>query len=588
VPTAPRPEELLSLGQPRKSYWPYMLLATFAVTVLPLLVVAAIQSTGGLGSTLSSVAAAAALSVGISVAGSALWTRHRGSRDVVFADLMIWGWVRRLRTERRLADAGELLGDRASLTPSRQAELLERLSTALEARDAYTYGHSRRVTRHSEAIARRMGLTQAQIAMVRTAAAVHDVGKIRTPQDILNKPGKLTDEEFAAVKLHPVHGAELVAGIGDPELTAIVRHHHERLDGRGYPDCLHGQDIPLGARIIAVADTFDAITSTRAYRGAAKHKTALDILKKEAGSQLDPAAVQAFLSYYSGSRTVARWSLLVGEPPRFLWWLLGWLQGAGVAPITKGVVAAGAAALMGSTLASPPSPQASIRSTGAATAVAQRPADRVPVSGSAAAASTPRQTKTPSPRSRDRTGRRPQQPSRRRSGSAVGPLKQPESPGSRSFSGSDNLESGAGSGGGGSAGPTPGSPGDGSPVDRPTGASPGSAGSPGHGGPGPKGASPGNSGDRGPGASPGNSGHASPGTSPGNSGHAGPGTSGDGGPGASPGNSDDGGPSASPGNSGHASPDPGSKGASRGGSGDGGPAASPSVGGSGGGSSGLG
>src|SRR5688572_33338283 len=105
-----------------------MLLATFAVTVLPVLVVSAIQLTGAIRSTLSSVAVAAALSLGASVVGSAVWTRRRGSRDIVFADLMIWGWIRRLRTERRLADARELLGDRAKLSPSRQAGLLERLS----------------------------------------------------------------------------------------------------------------------------------------------------------------------------------------------------------------------------------------------------------------------------------------------------------------------------------------------------------------------------------------------------------------------------------------------------------------------------
>ncbi|MGH2947865.1 MAG: HD-GYP domain-containing protein, partial [Solirubrobacteraceae bacterium] len=331
--------------------------------MLPVLVVSAIQGMGVLRSTLASVAAAAALSVGASLMGSALWARRPGSRDVVFADLMLWGWIGRLRTERRLADARQLLGDRAKLSPSRQAEVLERLTTALEARDPYTHGHSKRVTRHAEAIARRMGLTRAQVARVRAAAAVHDVGKIKTPRDVLNKPGRLTDEEFAAIKLHPVDGAELVAGMGDPELTAMVRHHHERLDGRGYPDALRAAEIPLGARIIAVADTFDAITSTRPYRAGGKHKMALDILRRESGSQLDPAAVAAFLSYYSGRRSVAGWSLLVTEPPRFLAWLLGWLQGAAAAPVVKGVVAAGATAVIGGTLANPPAPEAGVRSS---------------------------------------------------------------------------------------------------------------------------------------------------------------------------------------------------------------------------------
>ncbi len=113
--------------------WLYVLLATFAVTVLPIVVVSAIQAMGVLGSTLACVIATALLSLGASAAGSALWTRRRGSRDLVFADLMIWGWVRRLRAERRLADSAELLGDRATLSPNKQAELLERLSAALEA-----------------------------------------------------------------------------------------------------------------------------------------------------------------------------------------------------------------------------------------------------------------------------------------------------------------------------------------------------------------------------------------------------------------------------------------------------------------------
>jgi HD-GYP domain-containing protein (c-di-GMP phosphodiesterase class II) len=98
------------------------------------------------------------------------------------------------------------------------------------------------------------------------------------------------------IKLHPAEGADMTVVLDDPQLTAIVRHHHERLDGTGYPDRLSGEAIPLGARIIAVADTFDAITSTRPYRGAAPHKRALEILRQESGAQLDPDAVRASLS----------------------------------------------------------------------------------------------------------------------------------------------------------------------------------------------------------------------------------------------------------------------------------------------------
>src|SRR5919202_2155990 len=297
-------------AMPAKAYWPHMLVATCVVAVVPLLLVTAIEAGGLLRSTLGSMAVAAGLSLVTSIGASALWSRRKDSRDILYADLVVWGFVRRVRTERRLADAHALLGRRATLTPSRQADLLAQLSAALEARDAYTHGHSRRVARYAGAIARGMGLPREDVARIRTAAAVHDVGKMETPREVLNKPRRLTDEEFAVMKRHPVDGAAMVATMGDEELTAIVRHHHERLDGRGYPESLAGTAIPLGARIIAVADTFDAITSTRPYRAGARHKAALDILKKEAGTQLDPAAVSAFLRYYSGRSSAAWWSVV--------------------------------------------------------------------------------------------------------------------------------------------------------------------------------------------------------------------------------------------------------------------------------------
>jgi hypothetical protein len=134
-------------------------------------------------------------------------------------------------------------------------------------------------------------------------------------------------------------------GLGDAELTAIVRHHHERLDGTGYPDRLAGDTIPLGARIIAVADTFDAITSARPYRGASAHKKAIDILATEAGTQLDPAAVRAFDSCYAGRRPVALWAGLTNALQRLAWWLTGGLTAAStasVAPLIAVAAASGA------------------------------------------------------------------------------------------------------------------------------------------------------------------------------------------------------------------------------------------------------
>jgi HD domain len=338
----------------RAGYLPRVVLATLVVTVLPGLFAAFLQASGTIHGWLLSATVAVVVSMALGAAGSAWWTRRPASRDIVFADLMLWGWLRRVWTERRLASARGLLGRGAELGPARNAALLEKLSSALESRDLYTHGHSRRVTRHSHLIARQLGLSEAEAARIRTAAALHDVGKIDTPRDVLNKPGRLSDEEFALVKLHPVRGAELVAALGDDELTAMVRHHHERLDGDGYPDGLSGRSIALGARVIAVADTFDALTSNRPYRSGCRHKQALDVLRAEAGTQLDPEVVSAFLSYYSGRRVLPWWSALAEGPSRFAAWLMSGVQGATAAPLGGGATSLGAAFLVGASLAGPP------------------------------------------------------------------------------------------------------------------------------------------------------------------------------------------------------------------------------------------
>ncbi|HLY49916.1 MAG TPA: HD-GYP domain-containing protein [Solirubrobacteraceae bacterium] len=220
-------------------------------------------------------------------------------------------WLQRWSTERRVAVALRLLrGDEGhgDLTQGRRAELLSELAAELESCDPYTHGHSRRVARHAVIIAIRMGLGEHQVAVIRAAAALHDVGKINTPRAVLHKPGRLTEVELALIELHPVDGAEIVSTLGDAELTAMVRHHHERLDGTGYPDGLAGEEIPLGARIIAVADTFDAITSTRPYRPARTHDAAMEILDGEAGSRLDPSGVRALQAYYADGPMRPLWA----------------------------------------------------------------------------------------------------------------------------------------------------------------------------------------------------------------------------------------------------------------------------------------
>jgi len=163
-----------------------------------------------------------------------------------------------------------------------------------------------------------MRLSTAEIAKIRRAGGVHDVGKLYTPREILNNPKRLTDAELAVMRRHAVDGGNMMAAAGDLEIAAMVRHHHERIDGRGYPDGLIGSDIPLGARIIAVADTFDSITSNRPYRRADTQKKALDTLSREANSQLDGGAVAAFLASYSARRSVAWFAFATALPQRIL------------------------------------------------------------------------------------------------------------------------------------------------------------------------------------------------------------------------------------------------------------------------------
>jgi putative nucleotidyltransferase with HDIG domain len=329
-------------------YLPLVAFTTVSVVVLPTVLVAAFVPRGNW----LLIAASTVLTVGVSVATASLeaavWTRRPRSRDLVFADLMLWGWLRRYLTERRLAQARALYDSvtKAGLTVS--IELLENLSKRLQARDAYTHGHNQRVARHAESIARAMHLSPAETAKIRTAAMVHDVGKIYTPREILNNPGRLTDREYAIVKLHASDGADMLAAVGDPEITAMVRHHHERVDGHGYPDGLLCSDIPLGARIIAVADTFDAITSNRPYQPVGTHKKALEILSQQASSQLDGAAVAAFLSRYSARRSVVWFAFATAVPQR----IFAALQtvspsiGAGSSAVTSILPALGTASLL--------------------------------------------------------------------------------------------------------------------------------------------------------------------------------------------------------------------------------------------------
>jgi response regulator RpfG family c-di-GMP phosphodiesterase len=189
-------------------------------------------------------------------------------------------------------------------TVSRQTQKLKQtflsaidsLVRTLEARDAYTSGHSMRVRHYALKLARAVGLDGRTKKRLSLAAKLHDIGKVGLPEAVLNKPGSLTAAEFAVVREHPVAGERILGPIiRDPLVLAAIRSHHERFDGFGYPDGLAGEQTPLLARVIAVADCFDAMTSARAYRSAMPAAAALEILAEEAGSHFDPQLVPPFI-----------------------------------------------------------------------------------------------------------------------------------------------------------------------------------------------------------------------------------------------------------------------------------------------------
>ena len=170
------------------------------------------------------------------------------------------------------------------------------LAYALEAKDIYTSGHSQRVTEISVALAREMSMPRDSIDKIRLAGQVHDIGNIGVKESILNKPDKLTDEEFRHIQSHCEAGEHILTPIvEDEEILNVVRHHHERYDGRGYPDRLKAEQIPLGARILAVADTYDAMTSERPYREVMSDETACAEIKCCRNTQFDPEVADAFL-----------------------------------------------------------------------------------------------------------------------------------------------------------------------------------------------------------------------------------------------------------------------------------------------------
>jgi len=183
---------------------------------------------------------------------------------------------------------------------------LAALSAAIEARDPYARGHSSRVTVFCRAIAKRIGVENERLPVLRLGALLHDVGKLSVPPAVLLKNGPLTEAEFEHVRRHPAAGVRMLRSLGAPrEILPSVLHHHERWDGTGYPRGRVGERIPLEARILSVADSFDAMTSLRPYRTPRQVHDAIEELERCAGSQFDPELVAVFTDAWGEGELVA-------------------------------------------------------------------------------------------------------------------------------------------------------------------------------------------------------------------------------------------------------------------------------------------
>ncbi|MBI4571076.1 MAG: HD-GYP domain-containing protein [Chloroflexi bacterium] len=237
------------------------------------------------------------------------WWLYHGLYGVAFAVLFA-GWaveVRRAGSLRAIADALSMRDALSQFNRGLEAPILE-LVDAIEIKDLQTLGHVRRVSGYALAIGRRLNLSTGELRSLVLAAEMHDVGKISIPGALLEKPGPLTEEEFDVIKTHTVRGDEIAQRV--PALRSLapaIRHHHERIDGSGYPDGLAGEAIPLISRIIAVADSYDAMTSKRPYRDSMSHLEAMGEILRLRDVELDPRCVDALVAVLSepGPRAAA-------------------------------------------------------------------------------------------------------------------------------------------------------------------------------------------------------------------------------------------------------------------------------------------
>ena len=209
----------------------------------------------------------------------------------------------RVRLESKVDEQTKIIRDHQQETEAILTGTVEALTNAVDAKDKYTAGHSRRVALYSREIARRMGKSEEEQELIYRAGLLHDVGKIRVPESVITKPGRLSDEEYGLMKLHPVSGFRIISNIHwNRNITVGAKFHHERYDGKGYPDGRTGENIPEIARIIGVADAYDAMTSNRSYRDAMPQEKVRAEIEKGRGTQFDPKCADIMLSIIDGDK----------------------------------------------------------------------------------------------------------------------------------------------------------------------------------------------------------------------------------------------------------------------------------------------
>jgi putative nucleotidyltransferase with HDIG domain len=236
------------------------------------------------------------VATGLLTAGIAFSYQRLGVGAVGLAAVVLFVFQYLLKAGVEAYDRGEQLQQRTRELASLQMGLINTVLQTLSMRDAMTARHSAAVARYSREVARLLGLSEREQDLIHTAGLFHDIGKFIFPDSILIADRKLTDDEWETVKLHPEQGAKLVRRIeGYGPVADIVISHHERIDGRGYPYGLSGEDIPLGSRILAAADTYDVMTSRDSYRDPVSSEEALAELRRVAGTQLDPLVVETFV-----------------------------------------------------------------------------------------------------------------------------------------------------------------------------------------------------------------------------------------------------------------------------------------------------